>query len=402
MNASTANGPDSAASLTQAFQEFNVVSERLSSVYGQLERRIADLTREVTASRDPASDTRLYHTPAEREMNDRLSVLLEAMPAAVVLVDGRDRIDRFNPAAEQLFTGLHWGGRWTEVLAENLLTRMAPGDWVLRSEQRVSVSQRPLADGGQILVMIDTTEQRQLEERLQRQSRLSDMGEMAAHLAHQIRTPLATALLYGGQLGRAELSATQRTQFAAQLVDGLKHTEKLVSDMLAFSRGGHFVANPLSLRDLLDRSIDMLAPRLQAGGVELKLAIEERGSDEVLGNRDALIGVLSNVLENALNHLPEGGRVALSLVLQEGRAHVVCEDDGPGIPPDLRQRIFDPFFTTRERGTGLGLSVAQSVVYAHGGSIRACASALGGARFDLILPLAGSGGDATSNQGEQA
>lgn len=398
MNACTDTTIDKATSLTRAFHEFNTLSEDLSRAYGRLETQVAELTRELTRSR-PAQDTEQLQ---KQQLADRLSTLLEAMPAAVVLVDGRDRIDRFNPAAEILFEGLCWGRHWSQVLEDNLLSRMGPGDWVLRNQLRVNVSQRPLGDGGQILVMIDTTEQRELEERLQRQSRLSDMGEMAAQLAHQIRTPLATALLYGGQLGRSDLSDTQRSQFAATLVEGLKHTEKLVGDMLAFSRGGHFVACPVSLRNILERAVDMLGPRLRSQAVDLALAVDETPADTLLGNQDALVGVFQNLIENALNHTGEGAHIGISLKFSADSAQVVVEDDGPGIPHDIRQHIFDPFFTTRERGTGLGLAVAQSVLLAHGGNIRTCGSAFGGACFRVTLPLAAPAEAEPTQQGESA
>lgn len=396
MSVSTAQHVDKTTSLTQAFQEFNALSEHLSSAYAQLESKVAELTAEL-ASSNTACDTEQLQ---KKRLADRLSALLEAMPAAVVLVDGRDRIDRFNPAAEALFEGLRWGRRWSEVLQENLLSRLGSGDWLLQNELRVSVSQRPLGDGGQILVMIDTTEQRDLEERLQRQSRLSDMGEMAAQLAHQIRTPLATALLYGGQLSRPDLSDAQRAQFAGQLVEGLKHTEQLVSDMLAFSRGGSFTANAISLRDTVRQAVDTLGPRLQACDADLSLTIDEVQDDTMLGNRDALVGVLCNLIENALNHTGQGARIGISLCLSAAGARVVVEDDGPGIPPDMRQQIFDPFFTTRERGTGLGLAVAQSVVLAHGGNINTCSSAFGGACFELNLPLCSDNMHHPAQQGE--
>ncbi len=396
MSATTARTTDQAPTLAQAFSEFYSLSERLSTASGRLEAQFTELTRELARSRA----ARQSESRQTKQLTDRLSAVLEAMPAAVVLVDGRDRIDRFNSVAEELFEGLRWGRRWGEVLQENLLSRSGPGDWLLRGQQRVNVSLKPLADGGQILVMIDTTEQRELEERLQRQSRLGDMGEMAAQLAHQIRTPLATALLYGGQLGRSNLSAAQRSQFTDKLVEGLKHTEKLVSDMLAFSRGGNFIVNPVSLRSLLQQAIDMLAPRLQSQGVELALTIDELQPDRMLGNRDALVGVICNLLDNALNHCDRGARIAVSLLLSPADARVVVEDDGPGIPRDVRERIFDPFFTTRERGTGLGLSVVQSVVFAHGGSVNTCTSQFGGACFEVHLPLSTAEEAAQGPQGE--
>lgn len=376
--------PDSreVASLAQAFDTFNRLSEQLSSAYAQLESEVSQLNEELALSRAQRQRERQQ----KDQLADRLGALLEALPAAVVLVDGRDRIDRFNPAAEMLFSGLAWGRRWSEVRAENLLGTTSTGDWLLHNGKRVNVSCQPLGDGGQILVVIDVTDQRELEQRLLRQDRLSDMGEMAAQLAHQVRTPLATALLYGGQLGRPGLSDQQRARFAEQLVDGLRHTEKLVSDMLAFSRGGNFIASPLCLREVLLQAEQTMKPRLEKESASLHLDLGI-GDDGALGNRDALVGVLCNLIDNSLNHAGGGGSIWIDLQRVNGKARILVEDDGPGIPADVRKRIFDPFFTTRERGTGLGLAVAQAVLLSHGGSIHACESNRGGACFELKLPL---------------
>jgi len=371
-----------AASLTEAFNAFNQLSERLSSAYGQLESEVSQLSEELAQSRAQRQRERAQ----KEQLADRLSALLEALPAAVVLVDGRDRVDRFNPAAEKLFAGLAWGRRWSEVCDESVLAATSTGEWLLSEQRRVNVSCQPLSDGGQILVLVDMTEQRELEERLQRQDRLTDMGEMAAQLAHQVRTPLATALLYGGQLGKSGLDDEQRRRFAAQLVDGLRHTEKLVSDMLAFSRGGNFVASSIHLCEVVNQAADTLHAKVQAQATNVHLELAQ-GNDLLLGNRDALVGVLCNLIDNSLNHTAPGASIWIGLQLDEDHALLRVEDDGPGIPADVCERIFDPFFTTRERGTGLGLAVAQSVLLAHGGSIHTCKSEHGGACFVLRLPL---------------
>lgn len=383
MGVSSVQTLDPGASLTEAFHAFNDASAQLAEAYARLEGQVARLADALAQSRAAHSGERCKN----EQLADRLTALLEVLPAAVVLVDGRGRIDRFNPVAEALFDRLSWGRRWHEVRAENLATEVGEGDWLLRSGRHLSVSTRTLEDGGTILLMIDDTEQRQLEERARRQDRLADMGEMAAQLAHQIRTPLATALLYGGQLARPELSDTQRRQFAATLVEGLKHTERLVADMLAFSRGGRFQPTPLQLRELLDKALDTLHPRFQAMDIDLNLQVDEAADDGLLGNADALLGVINNLLENALDHAGQGACIRVELRGGERDLQLKIEDDGPGVPADVRQQIFDPFFTTRERGTGLGLAVAQSTVLAHGGSLEACDSPLGGACFRVTLPL---------------
>ena len=378
--------------LEQAFGVFNELSERLTTAYGQLEARVALLSEELASSRRE----RLSERAEKEHLADQLGVLLEALPAAVVLVDMRDRVDRFNPAAEQLFPQLAWGRLWGEIKAEVVVAEPAPGDWQLRDGRRVNVSQRPLNDRGKILVVFDMTDQRRLQERVERQDRLSAMGEMAAQLAHQIRTPLATAVLYAGQLSKGSLNDAQRRQFSAKLLDGLRHTETLVREMLAFSRGGNFTTNPIQIDEALNTALAGLQPRLRQLRAGLHICLEDADCRRVIGNADALAGAFSNLIDNALNHGGEGVMISISgSCLDNEQLQLVIEDDGPGIDPTAMKRIFDPFFTTRERGTGLGLAVVQAVVLEHGGSVRAGRSAAGGARFEIQLPTCEMAAQAT-------
>jgi two-component system sensor histidine kinase FlrB len=371
-------------SLERAFGVFNELSERLTSAYGQLEGRVAGLTEELARTRTERLDERVQ----KEHLADQLGVLLEALPAAIVLVDVRDRVDRFNPIAEQLFPGLAWGRRWSEVKNEVVAAEPSPGDWRLHDGRRVSVSQRPLNDRGRILVVVDMTDQRRLQERAERQDRLSAMGEMAAQLAHQVRTPLSTSVLYAGQLAKGNLNDVQRQLFSHKLLEGLRHTETLVRDMLAFSRGGNLNAGPIRLEDALSTARDSLQPRLRQLKAHLEFDIEQARSSLINGNLDALAGAFSNLIDNALNHGGDGVTIRVSATSgPAGSLRLLFEDDGPGIDPLVLERIFDPFFTTRERGTGLGLAVVQAVVLEHGGALRAGDSGLGGARFEIQLPL---------------
>lgn len=385
--------------LGHAFAVFNELSERLTGAYGQLEGRVAALTEELAR----ASRERLNERVQKEHLADQLGVLLEALPAAIVLVDVRDRVDRFNPVAEQLFPGLAWGRRWSEVKDEVVAAEPTPGDWRLHDGRRVSVSQRPLNDRGRILVVVDMTDQRRLQERAERQDRLAAMGEMAAQLAHQVRTPLSTSVLYAGQLAKCNLSDEQRQQFSAKLLAGLRHTESLVREMLAFSRGGSFSASPIRVVDALTTAIAGLQPRLRQLQAHLDVCDDGVAGCRVAGNLDALAGAFSNLIDNALNH--GGNGVTIRITAASGPAQsvlLVVEDDGPGIDPGTLPRIFDPFFTTRERGTGLGLAVVQAVVLEHGGTLRAGASALGGARFEIQLPMLTVGRQQPSTSRKQA
>ena len=357
------------------------LSAELGITYAVLDARVAELAAQLARTHR----ARGRELAENRRLADRLQALLEALPAAVVLVDGRGRVDAFNPAAEGLFPTLAWGRRWPEVRDEQLAGVSDNDEWLLHDGRRLNVSCRPLGEAGQVLVLVDVTETHRLQAELERNERLGALGEMAAQLAHQVRTPLSAALLYAGQLGRDDLDGEQRRGFSDKLLARLRHTERLVADMLAYARGGRFLPEPVELNRLLREAADTLAPRLQAAGARLALSSEVEESALVLGNRDALGGALINLLDNALVHGREGLQVTLGLSARgEGYCIRVC-DDGDGVPEALRERIFDPFFTTRSGGTGLGLAVVRAVIDEHHGEIH-CRPRTQGACFEILLP----------------
>jgi two-component system sensor histidine kinase FlrB len=373
--------------LLAAFNRFSDISSELTAAYAQLERRVAEFNRSLVS----ASGTRRHERAEKERLAERLSRLLEALPAAVVLVDGRGRVDQFNQAAQNLFPSLNWGRRWREVLGENLEIEFDEDGWLLRNAVHVSVTRRPLGDQGQILVLVDQTERRLLQGRVQQQERLSSLGEMAARLAHQVRTPLAAAVLYADQLSRDDVSTEQRRRFGAKLSTRLRHTEQVVADMLAFARGDRFRADTLVLQQILQDAADIVAPKFQAADATLLNQTRADTAISVLGNREALTGAVINVLNNAVEHGGERVQVTVALEADTKECRVLIEDSGPGVAAAIRAQVFEPFFTTRRTGTGLGLAVVNAVILEHGGRLT-CHAGPGG-RFEIVLPLAAANGD---------
>ncbi|MCG7934397.1 MAG: ATP-binding protein, partial [Candidatus Thiodiazotropha taylori] len=124
---------------------------------------------------------------------------------------------------------------------------------------------------------------------------------------------------------------------------------------------------------------------LQQSGVSLVIDDQSQGAAVMLGREDALLGMLSNLLENAIQ---QGAKIVQIALHVEDEIEIHLADDGNGISDELLPRIFDPFFTTRSGGTGLGLAVVQNLVLNHGGEILASHSTLGGALFQIHFPLA--------------
>ncbi len=377
--------------LYDAFQQFNLASEQLAGSYQQLQSKIVQLNDE----RSSVCDERLRQLVEKEHVANRLAGLLEALPAAVVVLDSNSRVVDFNQAAEALL-GLPlesecWSAVWENIRQRVERDASLDGTTPLPANGcLLSITERNLEHGaGRILVLVDVTETRQLQERLNHQERLSAMGEMAAQLAHQIRTPLSSALLYTSHLSRSDIDAAQRQCFSERLRSRLQHVERQINDMLSFAKNGVSSVEPVLLSSLLNEFVLNSELQLDAAGATVVLHDATDGSANVLGNRDALLGALNNLMMNALEHGATCIEVTLAHVnSDQERASIKIKDNGTGVPVDLQDRLFEPFFTTRSDGTGLGLAVVQNVLLHHQGEVKLEQTPEPGATFLLSLPLA--------------
>jgi two-component system sensor histidine kinase FlrB len=364
------------AELQAAFHAFGSVSEQLSGAFDSLRAQVAQLRAELGEA----------HAGKEH-LAARLSALIQGLPGGVLVLDGAGLIQESNPAAAHLLGEPLVGLRWTAVLARAAVNPRATTEQVeLRSGKFVNISQNCLASGGDVVLLADVTEAHMMQVLLARQQRLLTMGELAAGLAHQIRTPLAAALLYASQMTIAGRSQEDIRRCAVKTVDNLKQLDKLVNDMLAFAHGGA-TREPVSVSALLEQVAQWLRPALRAG---VRLTIGTQAPNlMVRANAPSLVSAVLNLATNALQ--AAGATLDLELLARRspaGRAQIIVSDNGPGVPPKIRERIFEPFFTTRARGNGIGLSIVKSVVEAHGGSVH-LSEARVGATFVIELPAEG-------------
>lgn len=363
---------DSAASLTP---------EQLARAFEQFARASDALTRSYEALQARA-----------QMLSERLEVLLQALPAGVLVLDGQDRVVQANRAAKALWPGRELEGRAWAELAATLQPTDTPQEVELPmpggTARRLNLSWADLAaHGGRLLLLHDLTEAHRLRQAMERNLRLAAMGEMVAALAHQLRTPLAAAMLYVGNLAAGELPPERRAKLAERAQERLRHLERLIGDMLLFARGEGGARGPVALETLARDALHALEPLAAAKRARLEGRLEPLAGAWVQGDAKALAGALTNLLENALQAIPEGGTVRLEGEREGARARLGVSDDGPGIPADKLERIFEPFFTTRSEGTGLGLAIARGVARAHGGDIEAYSRPGEGSRFVLTLPL---------------
>jgi len=321
---------------------------------------------------------------------ERLQSLLDVLPAAVLVVDGSGRIQECNPAAEALLGTPLSSMLWRDVIARAFAPQQGAGDELaLRNGRYVALSTCPLAnEPGQILLLNDVTETRELRQHLERHRRLADMGRMAANLAHQIRTPLSSALLYASHLKQRDITDARRQRFAERTVASLRGLEQLINDMLLFARGERGEVREIAPQQLLDQVTTALSDEMAAA--EVTYRIEDQSDQAILHANPVLLeSAIKNLVTNAIDALDSigGGEITLSAVRSSDHLELRIRDNGPGIPAALQKRIFEPFETTRERGSGLGLAVARTVARAHQGELQLDSEPGRGATFTMRLPL---------------
>jgi len=376
-----------AQELQRAFDVFNQVSHELTQAYEGLQARVESLTAELAVANGELR--RQYQE--KQALSERLSLLLNALPAGVVVLDSAATVSEANPVASQMLGATIIGSDWPTLALAKLAATDSPDEWQLAA-QRVSIAESPLdSAGGRLLLIHDITVAHELKANLERNQRLAAMGEMAASLAHQLRTPLATALLYSSNLTQPELSDAARTRFAGKASEQLKRLERLIQDVLLFARGESIGRDVIPAASLIADAAQIMEPLCREKGICFTVS-SEVGDSIVTGSRKALGGALLNLLENALQacdgRTERSAEVRLSAVIAARNLRVSVRDTGGGIEPEAQARIFEPFFTTRGQGTGLGLAIALGVVRAHGGTIEVSSMPGEGSEFVVLLPCA--------------
>ncbi|WP_287654633.1 ATP-binding protein [Accumulibacter sp.] len=370
-----------AQELQRAFDVFNQVSQALTQSYQGLQSRVESLTAELAVANGELR--RQYEE--KQALSERLSLLLNALPAGVVVLDSTGRVSEANPAARQMFVQPIITESWPALMQARLLATETPGEWQL-DVRRLAIVESPLdSAGGRILLIHDVTAAHGLKADLERHQRLAAMGEMAASLAHQLRTPLATALLYSANLGQPQLADDARRRFADKATAQLKRLERLIQEVLLFARGESIGRDTIRADELLADAAQTVQPLFIERDVNFRVTCQA-GEAVVTGSRKALVGALVNLLENALQACTSSGKVVLGATLIGLQLRIGVRDTGSGIAPEVQGRVFEPFFTTRGQGTGLGLAIALGVARAHGGTIEVSSVPGEGSEFVIVLP----------------
>jgi signal transduction histidine kinase len=220
----------------------------------------------------------------------------------------------------------------------------------------------------------------------------SELKELAASVAHEIRNPLNSIKLLIALLGEQlqEQQGSRHPKTLDTLHYEIGKLNRFLTEFLTYSRPITLVRDEVAPSDLAQAAVDMVRAEAEEGNIEI-IVTPGAALPTLLVDRDRLEQSLLNVLLNAVHSCTAGGRVELRVERSRDGQGVefIVEDTGPGIPAEVMDRLFEPFFTTRDTGTGLGLSNAEKIVKGHGGIVFAENRVSGGARFIIRLPVRG-------------
>ncbi|RXF06162.1 ATP-binding protein [Pseudoalteromonas sp. PS5] len=326
-----------------------------------------------------------------RQQASWLGHLVDTMPAGVIVLDGQGMIAKANQIAMDMLGEPLEGEKWFSIIQRSFRPQQDDGHEVsLKDGRRIKLDITALApEPGQLILMTDLTETRRLQSRVAHMQRLSALGKMVASLAHQVRTPLSAAMLYGANLGATNLPQASREKFHDKLMSRLKDLENQVNDMLLFAKSGEQqVVERVSMQYLLSEVKAGADAMVELNHAKLEADLPEPDI-EILGNRTALASAIQNLIHNSIQIIGSDAYIKLKAEREPCGEHVRISvtDNGPGIDEALVDKLFEPFFTTKSQGTGLGLAVVNSVANAHKGFVRAENIKGLGAQFSLILPL---------------
>ncbi|ADB18982.1 histidine kinase [Pirellula staleyi DSM 6068] len=219
---------------------------------------------------------------------------------------------------------------------------------------------------------------------LARRNRLADLGQMASHVAHEVRNSLVPMKLYLTLLRRRMGHDADTAQLLEQFVSGFSALETTVNDLLHFSSDRDPSNKKFVLEPLLREIIASLAPQLDAQ--KIQATVDADPKLVIYADRDMIRRAVLNLVLNAIDVMPEGGSLIITAVATAHAIDIEVADSGSGIGESTLAHLFEPFFTTKSSGTGLGLAIVERIAEAHGGHIIACNCPDGGAAFTISIP----------------
>ncbi|HKR58150.1 MAG TPA: ATP-binding protein, partial [Pyrinomonadaceae bacterium] len=347
-----------------------------------------------------------------KEFNESI---IESINVGLLAVDLEGRVTRMNSALEDILglardqaNGKRVEELFSEDFADTLWQVLGNDRWRLREIRNIykihtatragqtlvlNIAIAPLQDlqeqTGALVVVEDVTSRIRLEEQLQQREKLSSIGLLAAGVAHEVNTPLTGVSSYTQMLLGMLPEADPKHALLQKVRRQAERATNIVNNLLNFSRTGSATEfGEVDIHRVLDDTLQLLEPQLRRSQIEIERVYQE-DQPLVFGNSGKLQQIFTNLLLNARDAIPDGGRIKISTTNTDGNSLVVeIADSGIGIAPENVAKIYDPFYTTKGvgRGTGLGLAVSYGIIQEHSGHISVDSTPGRGTTFKITLP----------------
>ncbi len=398
--------------LQQAFNDFQLRSETLSKAYESMQKDFKKINLELDRKNKELGAS----LEKQEEIQTYLNSILESMNNGVISVDIFGRITQFNQTAAET-TGYKpvsvIGKQYDDVFGKsvlsdkNVMSVLNSGKGYMRDEKviwhkkgnpvPVSFQSAILKDQkgrrlGAVEIFSDITRIKALEEEMQQNKTMAALGAMAATVAHEIRNPLGAMGVWAGLLDRDLDKDDPRRETLGNIIDALARLNRIVSNLLLYSRPIRAQFRKVSLQDILAETVNYIDLEVERIGKQIAI---ERGWDEsmllfVQADPEKLQQIIMNLCLNAVQAMPTGGTLAVSCGEQKkknkGFVSFSVSDTGIGIEPERLEKIFDPFHTTKENGTGLGLAIVKRFVDHHSGHVQVKSTVNKGTKIQVFLP----------------
>jgi two-component system, NtrC family, sensor kinase len=340
--------------------------------------------------------------------------IIESINVGIVSIDLTGKVTACNGAFEKLcgmlrarVIGLSIEQVFSADIIRALETRTGTSDWfnaggaslykhyLLTREGKaviVNLFLVPLYDPrqlrrGTLLVLDDMTEKLWMEDQLRQSEKLSSIGLLAAGVAHEVNTPIAGISSYTQMLLRQTLKDDPKYDLLSKIEKQTFRAAEIVNNMLNFSRMSESRFDHLDVNKLIRESLSLLEHQLRSGKIEVQARLEE-DTLVTFGNSNKLQQVLVNLMLNAKDAMPSGGRLEIRTQRANGNILIDISDTGQGMTEEVLNHIYDPFYTTKDsgRGTGLGLAVSYGIIQEHSGRIFVESTPGVGTHFQVKLP----------------
>ncbi len=378
--------------LLESLASYIGIALQNASLYSQLQEKISEFER-------------------LKEFNENI---VESINVGILAVDLDDHIESWNAQMEAMYALSR-----AEAIGEALGT-VFPAEFVeamnaarnesgvhhlykfplttRAGEQRVAniaiapLLSRDFVAVGRIVLVDDITERVSLETQLAQADKLSSIGLLAAGVAHEINTPLAVISSYAQMLGKQLRSDTRIGPVLEKITQQSFRASEIANGLLNFSRTSTTEFRETNLNQVIHDTLSLLEHQFKTAQIDVDVELAEN-LPPIHGNQGKLQQVFLNLLLNAKEAMPGGGRLRVA-TLANGHVEAIVADSGSGIAPEHLKRIYDPFFTTKNmpkpgerRGTGLGLAVTYGIIQEHAGKIQVESAPGAGTTFHLEFPL---------------